>query len=293
MAKIKLQKGDKIMIVTPSGAINPDYVDGAAKFLSNHGFVPVLGKCVKGCFGRYAGTIDERVADLQTAIDDDSIKAILCSRGGYGAVQIVDKIDFSRMKKNPKPLIGFSDITVFHSALTNMKVPSLHASMAKYFTEYPDAEPQQTLLRILQGKKPKYNVESHPLNRRGEASGVLTGGNLSVLYGLRGTNYDIRPKGKLPFIEDIAEAPYHIDRMMNNLKLGGILSQISGLIVGQFTDIAEDDRMKSAYEIIADAVADYDYPVCFGFPAGHTPENYPLVMGKKWKLTVGDNVILQ
>ncbi len=292
MAKIKLKKGDKIMIVSPSGVIKPEYVWGAVKFLHDSGFEPVVGDSALASCGRFAGTPDERIADMQRAIDDASVKAVLCSRGGYGAVQIVDKLDFSSLKTNPKYLIGFSDITVFHSALTNMKIPSVHASMAKYMTEYPQEEPQQKLLGILGGKKMKYEVPPHPLNRQGVAKGVLTGGNLSVLYGLRGTPYDIRPKGKILFIEDLSEAPYHVDRMMNNLRLGGILKQISGLVVGQFTDMTPDDRMKNVYEIIADAVADYDYPVCFDFPAGHVPQNYPLLMGARCKLAVTEKSVV-
>ena len=285
-----LQKGDKIAIVSPSGVINPDYLVGANKLLNEWGFEVVIGKNARNTYGRFAGTSEERIEDLQWAINDKNIKAILCSRGGYGAVKIIDKINFSPLKKNPKWLIGFSDITVFHSALTNLHIPSVHGIMAKQLTENnPNDLSVKLLHEILLGETPTYNIPTHPLNRKGNCKGILTGGNLSVLNGLRMTKYDIKPKRKILFLEDLTEEPYHIDRMMNNLKLSGILKNLSGLIVGQFTEIKEDSSMmKTVYEIIADAVSEYHYPVCFNFPAGHFPNNLPLILGAKIEMNISE-----
>ena len=287
-------KNKKIAIVSPAGAVEEKYIAGAAAQLAEWGFEAIVAPHARGSYGRYAATPEERINDLQWAINQKDITAILCARGGYGAIQIVDKIDFSPLKKYPKYLIGFSDITVFHNVLTNMKIPSIHGIMAKHLTENaPDEMSVEMLHQILLGKKPSYCIAPHELNRNGTAKGFLTGGNLSVLYGLRGTKYDIKPRGKILFLEDLSEKPYHIDRMMNNLKLGGILENLSGLIVGQFTEIEEDDSMfKTVYEIIADAVSGYDYPVCFNFPAGHVRNNLPLIFGAKHELNVSKKEVL-
>jgi len=286
-------KNGKIAIVSPSGAIDEKYIDGAVAQFAVWGFEVIVTPHARGRYGRYSATVKERTDDLQWVINQKDIIAILCARGGYGAVQIVDKIDFSPLKKYPKHLIGFSDITVFHSALLRLHIPSVHGIMAKHLTENaPNEIPVEMLRQILLGKKPSYRIPSHELNRNGAAQGILTGGNLSVLYGLRGTKYDIKPRGKILFLEDLSEKPYHIDRMMNNLKLGGILENLSGLIIGQFTDIEEDDSMfKTVYEIISDAVSEYDYPVCFNFPAGHVKNNLPLIFGVKHELIVNEREI--
>jgi muramoyltetrapeptide carboxypeptidase len=283
-----LKLGDKIAIISPAGVVNPEYIEGACQKLKTWGYEPVVGKNALNIYGRYAGTTKERAADLQWALDDEEIKAILCSRGGYGVMQIIENINFEKFKKNPKWLIGFSDITILHSVIFHLNIPSIHGIMAKHIAEKDeDSLPVAALKKLLQGENPKYNIPVHSLNITGIAEGVLVGGNLSVFYGLRATKWDIQPKGKILFLEDLAEKPYHIDRMMQNLKLSGVLQNISGLIIGQFTEIEEDPLMfKTVYEIIADAVKDYGYPVCFNFPAGHVEENYPLILGEKIKLEV-------
>ena len=283
-----LKPNDKIAIVSPSGAVDAVYVDGALALLTKWGFEPVIFPHAKGRYGRYAGTVSERAADLQKAINDPNVKAILCSRGGYGAIQIVKNITLEPLLDNPKWLIGFSDITIFHAMLAKQNIASIHGIMARHLTENtPNDNAVQFLYDILTGKTLSYTILPHQLNRIGKTQGKLVGGNLSVLYGLRGTKYDFVPEGSILFIEDLAEKPYHIDRMMHSLKLGGMLESLSGLIVGQFTDIEEDEQMfRTVYEIIADAVSDYDYPVCFNFPAGHIPQNLPLVMGAETKMEV-------
>jgi len=233
---------------------------------------------------------------LQEALDDENVKAILCSRGGYGLAQIIDKLDFSKFVEHPKWLIGFSDVTILHNAINKLGIPSVHSVMAKHITELPpDAEPVRYLKYILEGIPPVYEIPSSPLNRKGTSKGKLIGGNLSVFAGLRATPYDLNFKGNILFIEDVDEQPYHIDRMMQNLRLSGVLSEVSGLIVGQFSYCEEDPRMKQTIsEIIFDAVEEYDYPVCFNFPAGHVDYNLPLIMGCNIQLDVqSDQTVLK
>lgn len=287
-----LRPGDEIRIVSPSGFIDPAYIAGARITLSNWGLKPSEGEFARAEYGRFAGTPEQRIADLQNAVNDTAVKAILCSRGGYGVAQIIDKIDFSPLRQNPKWLIGFSDITILHNALTLHKIPSIHAIMAKHLTELENnSEPVLLLRDILFGQIPEYNIPAQPLNRPGKARGKLIGGNLSVFVALRGSRFDLPYEGNILFIEDVGERPYHIDRMMQNLRLGGALEKLSGLVVGQFSDCDEDPQMKSTVnEIIANAVSEYDYPVCFGFPAGHVDYNLPLIFGSELSLSVNTNI---
>ena len=283
-----LQPNDQIRIISPSGAINPDYIEGAKKMLLSWNLQTTEGEFARSEYGRFAGTQEQRITDLQQALDDSNVKAILCSRGGYGIAQIIDKLDFSGFIKSPKWLIGFSDVTILHNAITNLGVASIHGVMAKGLTESPDeAEPIQRLKDILFGKLPIYRIPNHPLNRKGNAKGKLIGGNLSVLMGLRGSQFDLNYKNAILFIEDIGEKPYHIDRMMQNLRFSGVLAQISGLVVGQFSDCEEDPlMMQTIKEIILNAVNEQDYPVCFNFPAGHVENNLPLLLGVTAKLNI-------
>ena len=286
-----LTTGDQLRIVSPSGAINPDFIDGATKTLTNWGLQVTEGDFARTEYGRFAGTQEQRIHDLQSALDDTEVKAILCSRGGYGVAQIIDKLDFSTFLKFPKWLIGFSDITILHNAINNSGIATIHGIMAKHLTELPANSDQVYFLReILFGRLPTFTVESHPLNRAGKSEGNLIGGNLSVLMGLRGSQFDLPYANNVLFIEDIAEKPYHIDRMMQNLRFSGALAKLSGLVVGQFSDCDEDPLMKQTVaEIISSAVSDYDYPVCFNFPAGHVDYNLPLILGQEVQLSVSDN----
>lgn len=283
---------DQIRIISPSGSINPDFIDGATKVLSSWGLKVSEGDFSRSEYGRFAGTTSERIADLQAALDDPAVKAIICSRGGYGLAQIVDKLDFTQFQKAPKWLIGFSDITILHNVITNLGIASIHGIMTKHLTELPADSDQVVRLReILFGKLPSYTVPTHELNRAGSASGKLIGGNLSVLMGLRGSSYDLPYAGNILFLEDIAERPYHIDRMMQNLRFSGVLEQISGLVVGQFSDCDEDPlMMQTISEIIFGTVRDYNYPVCYNFPAGHVDNNLPLVLGAEVQLNVSSEI---
>lgn len=284
-----LQKGDKVVIVSPSSKIDKHFLKGAKKHLESWGLKVALGKHAGGSSGRYAGTIRQRLKDMQDAMDDPEVKAIFCSRGGYGAVHLIDKIDFTDFYEHPKWLLGFSDITALHYLFQKNGYASLHALMARHLTVEPENDPCSLYLKeILFGNLPTYTCDKHKLNKLGSTQGILRGGNMAVAYGLRGTPYDIPAEGTVLFIEDVSERPHAIERMMYNLKLGGVLEKLSGLIIGQFTEYEEDRSLgKDLYTALADLVQEYDYPVCFNFPVGHVVHNLPLVNGAKVEFTVG------
>jgi len=286
-----LKPNDQIRIISPSGSIDPEYIDGAKNILTGWGFKVTEGQYARSEYGRFAGTSEQRAGDLQQALDDTNVKAIMCSRGGYGAAQIIDRIDFTGFIKSPKWLIGFSDITILHNAISNMGIASIHGIMAKQLTELPvESEQVKNLRNILTGNLPAYTIPGEEYNRIGQAQGKLLGGNLSVLMGLRGSQYDLKYKNAILFIEDIGEKPYQIDRMIQNLRFSGVLEQLSGLVLGQFSECDEDPlMMQSISGLIFDAVKDYDYPVGFNFPAGHVDNNFPIIIGANVTLRVTKN----
>jgi len=286
-----LQPNDQIRIISPAGTIDPEFIDGAIKVLTGWGFKVTEGESARAEYGRFAGTDEQRLQDLQDALDDTNVKAVLCSRGGYGVARIIDQIDFTGFVSSPKWLIGFSDITILHNAITNLGISSIHGVMAKYFTELPvESEQLQRLKDILTGKFPLYNFQSQSNNRIGVVQGKLIGGNLSVLMGLRGSRFDLDYQDAILFLEDVGEKPYQIDRMIQNLRFSGVLSQLSGLVLGQFSDCDEDPlMMESIQESILSAVSEYDYPVCFNFPAGHVDYNLPLILGGNVTLHITKN----
>ena len=286
---------ESILIISPSGAILPEYIDGAAKRLQAWGYKVTVSPHAYGEFGRFSGTDEERLADLQAALQDPSVDFILCSRGGYGLQRILDKVDLSSLNVNRSTLIGFSDITALHQLCTlHSPLSTIHGLMCKHIATLPDDSTALQLFRRALAREPiTYTLPAHPLNRLGTTQATLVGGNLSVLYGLQGTPYDLNhvidahPEGVILFIEDICERHYHIDRMMNNLRMSGVLSRIKGLVVGQFTDCESDPLMNcTLYDTIAQNVAEYDYPVLFDFPAGHTEDNRPLYLNHPATLTV-------
>ena len=288
-----LTEGDKVVIVSPSSKIDKRFIKGAQSRLEAWGLRVTVSKYADSSSGRYAGTIKQRLSDLQQAMDDPDTKAILCSRGGYGAVHLIDKLDFTAFRQHPKWLIGFSDITALHNLFQKNGFASLHAPMARHLTVEPEEDACSNYLKdILFGKLPVYSCEKNKLNRKGTAQGSLRGGNMAVAYGLRGTPYDIPAKGTILFIEDVNERPHAIERMMYNLKLGGVLENLSGLIVGQFTEYEEDCSLgKELYAALADLVKEYDYPVCFNFPVGHVTHNLPLLNGSQVTLSVNDKEV--
>lgn len=289
-----LRPNDLVRLVSPAGVIDPLLVDGAKKALEKWGWKVSIGRSATAIYGRFAGDANARLFDLQEALDDPDCKAIFCTRGGYGSIQLVERLRLEGFKKHPKWLVGFSDITLLHSLLQLNGYASIHGGMAKRLTQgdmagffAPDQQPMVLLRQLLSGKRPPITLPINTLNRHGHAIGPLRGGNLSILLSLRGTYLDNIPTGSLLFLEDVGEKPYAVDRMMHNLKIGGVLARLGGLLVGQFSDYEEDPLMhKTVYELIADAVSNYDYPVCFDFPVGHTERNVPLLCGHKAELTV-------
>lgn len=283
-----LNEKDKVAIISPASKIESLLLKGAMKRFSTWHLCPYLEKHAGDSFGLYAGTISDRLSDLQHAMDDDNVKAIFCSRGGYGVVHLIDKLDFSRFRLHPKWLIGFSDITALHNVIQANGFASLHAPMASQLTIEPEDDICSNYLRdILFGELPNYQIEKHPYNHFGKVEGILRGGNMSVFNGLRGTPYDIPAEGTILFIEDVGERPHVIERMIYNLKLGGILDKLSGLIVGQFTEYDENHSLgKDLYGALSDLLAEYKYPICFNFPVGHVTDNRPLIEGAKVKLSV-------
>lgn len=286
-----LQAGDKVAILSPSSKIDKSFLAGAKKRFESWGLTVVVGKHAAHSSGTYAGTSKNRLKDLQDAMDDKSIKVIFCSRGGYGAIHLVGKLDFGKFKKHPKWLIGFSDITALHNLFQANGFASIHAPMARHLTVEPEEDACTLHLKnLLFGALPAYTAKRHTLNRPGTAKGTLRGGNLAVIYGLRGTPFDIPAPGTVLFIEDVNERPHAVERMMYNLKLGGVLENLSGLIVGQFSEYKEDRSLgKELYGALHDLVKEYAYPVCFNFPVGHVTENFPLVEGAQVELTVNSN----
>lgn len=288
-----LKKGNKIGIVAPARKISKEEIQLAVDTFEKWGLKVVLGKNIFGSNHQYSGTDDQRAQDLQEMLDDSSIRAVISARGGYGTLRIIDKLDFKKFKEAPKWVIGYSDITVLHSHIhQNFEIETLHATMPINF--HKDEESVDSLKRVLFGEKPSYKINPHPLNRKGMAEGVLVGGNLSLLYALKGSKSGISTSGKVLFIEDLDEYLYHIDRMMISLKRAGKLSHLNGLVVGGMTDMKDNQTPfgKTAEEIIIDAVKEFDYPVCFGFPAGHQPKNLALPFGRRANLSVGEKVIL-
>lgn len=284
----QLHEGDKVAIVSPSSKIDKLFIKGAQKRLESWGLKVIVGKHAGSSSGRYAGTIKQRLEDFQAAMDNKEVKAILCSRGGYGAIHIIDKLDFTHFREHPKWMIGFSDITALHNLFQQNGFASLHAPMARHLTVEPEDDPCTLHLKnILFGKMPSYSVAKHQFNRRGSVRGTLRGGNMAVFHGLHGTPYDLPAEGTILFIEDISERPHAIERMMYNLKLSGVLGRLSGLIIGQFTEYEEDRSLgKELYKALADLVKEYEYPVCFNFPVGHVTNNLPLIEGAEVELTI-------
>jgi muramoyltetrapeptide carboxypeptidase len=291
-----LKIGDKVAIVATARKISPAEVLPAIRIYRGWGLEVIEGEHLYAAADQFAGSDEERLADLQVALDDDSIRAVICARGGYGTVRIIDQIDFSRFAKNPKWIVGYSDVTVLHSHIhRHFGIETLHALMPVNFRDLFDSTPPVfTMKRALLGTSLDYELPGEPLNRKGACKGLLTGGNLSILYSLSGTASDIDTRGKVLFLEDVDEYLYHIDRMMMNLKRTGKLDHLAGLIVGSMAKMRDNEVPfgKTAYEIIAGAVADYSYPVCFNFPAGHQEDNRALILGREVVLEISSAVSL-
>ncbi len=293
-----LKKGDTIGIICPAGYMAMEKVNECIRVLQEEwGYKVKIGRTVGSDSANYfSGTDEERLDDFQQMMDDDEVQALLCARGGYGMGRIIDHINFKKFRKQPKWIIGYSDITVLHTHLySNYYISSLHAPMAAAFNDAGYLNKYvQSLKNALEGKWAKYSCEPNELNRTGEAIGELVGGNLALLANVVGTDSDLKTRGRILFIEDIGEYLYNVDRMFYQLKRSGKLSKLAGLIIGGFTDMKDTDRPfgKAVYELIKDVMKEYNFPVCFGFPVSHDKENYALKIGAGYKLKVGKNKVL-
>jgi muramoyltetrapeptide carboxypeptidase len=286
-----LKKGDSIAITCTAGFMPRKNADACIKALKKAGYKVMVSHTIGGNSKNYfSGTDADRLAELQHYLDDKNIKAILCGRGGYGTGRILDKLNFSKFIKNPKWIIGFSDITILLNHITqNFNIATLHAPMSTAFNNAShNPENTASLLRTLNGISSEYVCEPKRQNKLGKVKGKLVGGNLALLANAIGTTSDIKTKNSILFIEDIGEQLYAVDRMLHQLKRAGKLQYLKALVVGNFTDMADTDRPfgKTIYEIIADIVADYDYPVCYDFPVGHGTENRALKIGVKYELVI-------
>lgn len=290
----RLKQGDKVMLISSARKVLPEEVNSAVEVLKSWGLIVEFGDNLFEQFNQFAGSDLQRTNDLQNAINDESIKAILFARGGYGTVRIVDAINFFFLTKNPKWIIGFSDITVLHAHLEkNFGIATLHSPMAFNFQKTPEEVLEKIKSMLFEGTQ-QYKVAAHPMNRKGESEGILIGGNLSIIYSLLGSVSDSDTDGKILFLEDLDEYLYHIDRMLQSLKRAGKLAKLAGLIIGGMNDMKDNliPFGQSPEEIILDAVKEYDYPVCFGFPSGHLPVNFPLLLGDKIHFSVLEEVCI-
>jgi muramoyltetrapeptide carboxypeptidase len=276
-----LKKGDKIAITCPAKALKTPLTD-AINLLESWGLEVVLGKTIAAEYYQFAGTDALRTQDFQQFIDDDSIKAIIAARGGYGCIRIVDEINWQPLLKNPKWIIGFSDITIFHLHLQSLGLQSIHGQMPSTIPDSTSAG-LVSLKNALFGEKITYQVPIHPLNKIGKGKGILIGGNLSLIATCINSKSDFDFKNHILFMEDVGEYPYIIDRMIRTLDRAGKLKNLAGLIVGSFTNMKVNDIPfgSSAQEIIAQMTMKYDFPICYDFPAGHLPNNLSLVFGSE------------
>jgi len=296
-----LKPNDQIAIVAPSGRIFPMEIQDGLNLidqwnleskLSNHLFEDYFHNGY-----HFAGDENQKVADFQQALDDDEIKAIWCARGGYGAVRILDLINWEKFKQNPKWIIGYSDITAIHNHVNNWNIATIHGiTIKKLNTEYSE-ESFNSLKSILFGEKFKYKIQPHPLNQLGSVSGKLVGGNLSIIYSLTGSHSAIQGEDLILFIEDWNENWYHIDRILTNLDRNGFPSKIKGLIVGSFTKMdTKEDNLDfdnpydpTTYKVIKNILNKYKIPMCFQFPAGHIGDNRAMIFGENINLSINEN----
>jgi muramoyltetrapeptide carboxypeptidase len=291
-----LSAGDTIGIVCPAGYMAAENVAQCKAQLKEWGFRVKMGKTVGGRSDNYfSGTDEARLEDLQTMLDDEEVKAILFGRGGYGIGRIIEQISFKRFRKSPKWIMGYSDITLLHAHIhANYDIATAHTPMAGAFNDRLTPNPYTGSIRaLITGEKISCSCAPHPFNRKGDAKGVLIGGNLTLLAHAVGSSSDVKTRGCLLFLEDIGEYLYNIDRMLYQLKRAGKLHKPEGIIIGSFSDCKDTERPfgKNAYEIIRDILLEFDFPVCYGFPVGHETENYALKCGVEFRLKVGDSKV--
>lgn len=290
-----LKKGDTVGVLALAWKVAFEDLEAAIAFMETEWELKVvLGESLKTSYNQYAATDEVRARDFQQMLDNPSIKAIFSARGGYGSARILDQINFDAFLENPKWLIGFSDITAVLCHAFCLGVESIHGVMPKLFLQEGGAQSLESLKDLLFGKPISYQVPSHPMNRKGKAQGQLVGGNLALMVHLIGSRSEVNLSGKILFLEDVGEYHYALDRMMIQLKRTGQLAELAGLIVGHFSNLSDDPSIygKTAYEIVEEAVAEYEYPRCYGFPVGHEPENWAMPVGRAMELTVLENLCM-
>jgi muramoyltetrapeptide carboxypeptidase len=283
-----LKPGDCVGLTAPARWVDEEDLRSFKDALESQGWDIRTGS-VLSRHHQFAGTDRERLKDLQSMLDDPDIKAVFPVRGGYGTARLLDGIDLNIFAENPKWIAGFSDITALHSCiLMRMGTAVLHCGMPYTFRQGKDGKGLEMLTGILKGDLPGYHIPAHELNRTGKGQGILVGGNLSVMYSLTGTPYQVPTRGAILFLEDVDEYLYHIDRMLLNLKMAGMLEGLNGMVIGGMTDMRDNEVPfgKNAQEILREAVEPYDFPVCFGFPAGHQDPNLPIILGREVHLEV-------
>ena len=286
-----LKEGDTVVIIATARKISDEELDPTIGILNSWGLNAELAPNLFKSHHQFSGSDVERTQDLQWALNHPTAKAILIARGGYGTLRIIDHVDFTEFKKNPKWLIGYSDATVLHCHLQSLGVVSLHATMPVNFLRHEEAT--LSIKQLLFNERIDYNIPIHPLNKTGYAEAEVIGGNLSLLYALSGSPSEVDFTNKILFIEDLDEFLYHIDRMMLQMKRSGKLKDLAGLIVGGLSEMKDNSISfgKNAEEIIYDAIAGYSYPVCFNFPAGHIDENMAFYLGKIGHLEVHEAAV--
>jgi muramoyltetrapeptide carboxypeptidase len=286
----KINIGDKIGIIATARKISLEQLNPAIEILKSWGLKLVFGRFLFEEDNQFSATVEQRTIDFQNMINDDAIKTILCARGGYGTVQLIDEIDFSKLYKTPKWIIGYSDITVLHSHLNKLGLATLHATMPINFSKNTPKS-LESLQRVLFGMKNIIKSPSHRFNRLGKVEAEIIGGNLSILYSLLGSKSDLNTDGKILFMEDLDEYLYHIDRMMINMKRNGKFKQLKGVIIGEMSDMNDNDIPfgKTAEEIILEHIKDYNFPICFGFPSGHLDDNRTIRFGVSSVLDINEN----
>ncbi|MCA0430822.1 MAG: LD-carboxypeptidase [Bacteroidetes bacterium] len=291
MLPASLVVGDTILIIGTARARTKEALMLCIVTLKEWGLNVIEGKNLYKKHNQFAGTDKERAHDLQWAINHKTAKAVLIAGGGYGTLRIIDLVNFDNLKNKPKWFIGYSDTTVLHARLLKLNIPCIHATMAFQFSK--NYEATNSLKQILFNQTFNYNIPINKLNKKGTSTAKIIGGNLSLIYALSGSVDELNTKNKILFIEDLDEQLYHIDRMILQLKRSGKLKNLKGLIVGGMTEMKDNNVPfgKTAEEIIFDAVKEYNYPVCFNFPAGHIDKNYALIFGKKVELNITNKKI--
>ncbi len=290
-----LKAGDKIAIISPASTPGSDNPEKAAATLRAWGFEPVIGEHVLSRCHTYAGTIEQRCADLRWALNDPDIKAIVCSRGGYGSAMLLDPMTHEEFRRHPKWIVGYSDITALHSAMVCSGVMSLHANMGGALGERGANDSVNVMLRdVLMGQLPCYNVPAHPLNKMGTAQGMVLGGNMAVFTNIGGSREwdfldrdNLRGRDIILFFEDVSESMPRVNSMLQALRLKGVLSHVKGIIVGRFTEYEPRDGYADMAQMLSETLNQYDIPVCYDFPASHDENwNYPIIEGGTATLTV-------